>query len=69
MEYFTLLISSERNPDIIETFKAGGMEDAIGIVKKNYPDKTYRLYRGKSIPEKEVKNLKTPPRWQNNKKT
>jgi hypothetical protein len=58
---FTVLIPSSKNQDIIETFKANDFDHAIQTVNKNYPDKTFRLYAGKGIPEKKKVDEKVPP--------
>ena len=61
MEYFTVLLPSENKGDETTTFQAEGMEDAIEKVKQEYPNRTYRLFRGKEVPKKQVENLKIPP--------
>ncbi|WP_196139702.1 hypothetical protein [Aliikangiella sp. G2MR2-5] len=61
MEYFTLLIPSKSRGDEVVTFKAENFEAAMEKVNNDYPDKTYRLFRGKEVPSKPKENPKVPP--------
>jgi len=60
VEYFTALIHTGTKQDPLDIFKAKDFEDAIKKVQEKYPDRAYRLYKGKGIPEKKIEQ-KIPP--------
>jgi hypothetical protein len=61
VEYFTVLIQSGGKQDPVETFQAKDFDDAMEKVKQMFPNKTYRLYRGKTVPERKKGDEKIPP--------
>ena len=61
MEHFTLLIPSETKGDQVITFQAEDMVAALDQVAADYPNVTYRLFRGKEVPKKQPENVKIPP--------
>lgn len=54
VSYFTVSIHAGIHKDSVETFQAKDFSEAIDIVVAKYPDTTYRLYLGKTIPERKV---------------
>ncbi len=60
MSYYTVLINKSSSHESADTFEAANFDDAAAIVREKYPNKAFRLYLGKGIPEKKV-NLAIPP--------
>jgi len=61
MAFYTALIDKSSAHEPLDTFEATDFDEAAAIVRAKYPDKAFRLYLGKGIPEKKV-NQAIPPK-------
>lgn len=70
MKYFTVLIASGTKNEVVDTFQAIDFENAIQIINQKYPKQAFRLFSGKSIPQKNTTIEKKKPSvtWTKNKK-
>jgi len=66
MAYYTALIDKSSAHEPVDTFEAADFDEAAEVVRAKYPDKAFRLYLGKGIPEKKV-NQAIPPKPPNKK--
>ncbi len=60
MGYYTALVNKGNAHEPADTFEAADFDEATAIVRAKYPNKAFRLYLGKGIPEKKV-NQAIPP--------
>lgn len=60
MGFYTALVNKSSSTEAPDTFEAADFDEAAAIVRAKYPDKAFRLYLGKGIPEKKV-NQAIPP--------
>jgi hypothetical protein len=60
MSYYTVLVNKGSAQESTDTFEATDFDDAAAIVRAKYPEKAFRLYLGKTIPEKKG-NQAIPP--------
>jgi len=61
MAFYTALLIKNSADEPADTFEATDFDDAAEIVRAKYPDRAFRLYLGKGIPEKKV-NQAIPPK-------
>ena len=61
MAFYTVLINKSGAHEPADTFEAADFDEAGAIVRAKYPDTAFRLYLGKSVPEKKV-NQAIPPK-------
>jgi len=53
LNYFTAHIAIGTKNETTETFQAADIDSAIALINEKFPEQTFRLVRGKSIPQKE----------------
>ena len=61
MAFYTALINKSSAHEPADTFEAADFDEAVAIVRAKYPDKAFRLYLGKGVPEKQI-NQAIPPK-------
>jgi hypothetical protein len=60
MDYYTALVNKGSAQEAIDTFEATDFDAAAEVVRAKYPEKAFRLYLGKTVPEKKG-NQAIPP--------
>ena len=60
MAFYTVLMNKSSAHEPAETFEASDFDEAAAIVRAKYPDRAFRLYLGKSVPEKQVNQAIAP---------
>lgn len=60
MAFYTALIDKSSANDPLDTFEAADFNEAAEIVRAKYPEKAFRLYLGKGVPEKKVSQAIPP---------
>ena len=61
MAFYTALIEKNSSHEPDDTFEAADFDEAAEIIRAKYPEKAFRLYLGKGVPEKKV-NQAIPPK-------
>ena len=66
MAFYTALLNKSGANEPADTFEAADFDEATAIVHAKYPDRAFRLYLGKGVPEKKVSQA-IPPKLPNKK--